>query len=60
MDRASDECVTKRLDRNLDRNWPINQISCKVGPAIAAGCTMILKPTEIAPLNAILNNYVNH
>ena len=35
-------------------NWPINQISCKVGPAIAAGCTMVLKPTEIAPLNAIL------
>ena len=35
-------------------NWPINQISCKVAPALAAGCTMILKPTEIAPLNAIL------
>jgi aldehyde dehydrogenase (NAD+) len=30
-------------------NWPINQISCKVAPAIAAGCTMVLKPTEIAP-----------
>jgi aldehyde dehydrogenase (NAD+) len=35
-------------------NWPINQIACKVGPAIAAGCTMVLKPSEIAPLNAIL------
>lgn len=35
-------------------NWPINQISCKVAPALAAGCTMILKPTEIAPLNAML------
>jgi len=35
-------------------NWPINQISCKVAPALAAGCTMVLKPTEIAPLNAIL------
>jgi aldehyde dehydrogenase (NAD+) len=35
-------------------NWPINQIACKVAPALAAGCTMILKPTEIAPLNAIL------
>ena len=35
-------------------NWPINQIVCKVGPAIAAGCTMVLKPSEIAPLNAIL------
>ncbi len=35
-------------------NWPLNQIAAKVGPAIAAGCTMVLKPTEIAPLNAIL------
>jgi aldehyde dehydrogenase (NAD+) len=33
-------------------NWPINQISCKVAPALAAGCTMILKPSEIAPLSA--------
>jgi aldehyde dehydrogenase (NAD+) len=41
-------------------NWPINQITCKVGPAIAAGCTMILKPTEIAPLNAILLSEVLH
>lgn len=35
-------------------NWPINQIMCKVAPAIAAGCTMVLKPTEVAPLNAML------
>ncbi len=35
-------------------NWPINQILCKVAPALAAGCTMVLKPTEIAPLNAVL------
>ncbi len=35
-------------------NWPINQIVCKVAPAIAAGCTMVLKPSEIAPLNAII------
>tara|TARA_B110001450_G_C17662966_1_gene498181 strand:+ start:446 stop:1873 length:1428 start_codon:yes stop_codon:yes gene_type:complete len=35
-------------------NWPINQISCKVAPALAAGCTMILKPSEVAPINAIL------
>ncbi|ESR27397.1 aldehyde dehydrogenase family protein [Lutibaculum baratangense] len=35
-------------------NWPMNQIVCKVAPAIAAGCTMILKPSEIAPLNAVL------
>jgi len=41
-------------------NWPINQISCKVAPALAAGCTMVLKPTEIAPLNAILFAEVLH
>ena len=35
-------------------NWPLNQIVCKVAPALAAGNTMILKPSEIAPLNAIL------
>lgn len=33
-------------------NWPINQIACKVAPALATGCTMILKPSEIAPLSA--------
>ncbi|MGX1786776.1 aldehyde dehydrogenase family protein [Bosea sp. NPDC055332] len=35
-------------------NWPINQIMCKVAPALAAGCTMVLKPSEIAPLNALI------
>src|SRR5205823_10368251 len=35
-------------------NWPINQITCKNMPALAAGCTMVLKPSEIAPLNAII------
>ena len=35
-------------------NWPINQIALKVIPALATGCTMILKPSEIAPLSAIL------
>ncbi|MDB5715655.1 MAG: aldehyde dehydrogenase [Sphingomonadales bacterium] len=35
-------------------NWPMNQITCKVAPALAAGCTMVLKPSEIAPLNAII------
>jgi len=35
-------------------NWPINQIALKVLPAFAAGCTMILKPSEIAPLSGIL------
>ena len=41
-------------------NWPINQIVCKVAPAIAAGCTMVLKPSEIAPLNAIIFSEVMH
>ena len=35
-------------------NWPMNQIVCKVAPAIAAGCTVILKPSELAPLSAYL------
>jgi len=33
-------------------NWPINQIACKVFPALATGCTMILKPSEVAPYSA--------
>ena len=35
-------------------NWPINQIALKVLPALAAGCTMVLKPSEIAPLSGML------
>ena len=35
-------------------NWPINQIACKVAPALAAGCTVVLKPSEIAPVDATL------
>ncbi|MEY3234834.1 aldehyde dehydrogenase family protein [Aquidulcibacter sp.] len=35
-------------------NWPMNQIGCKVGPALAAGCTMVLKPSELAPLDAMI------
>jgi len=35
-------------------NWPINQIALKVIPAFATGCTMVLKPSEIAPLSAML------
>lgn len=41
-------------------NWPLNQIACKVAPAIAAGCTMVLKPSEVAPLNAIIFAEVMH
>ena len=35
-------------------NWPLNQITAKVAPALATGCTMVLKPSEIAPLNAMI------
>ncbi len=41
-------------------NWPMNQICCKVAPALAAGCTMILKPSEIAPLSAYLFAQILH
>jgi aldehyde dehydrogenase (NAD+) len=41
-------------------NWPINQITCKVCPAIAAGCTMVLKPSEISPIDAIIFAEVMH
>ena len=35
-------------------NWPMNQIAVKVAPALAAGCTMVLKPSEIAPFDAVI------
>lgn len=35
-------------------NWPLNQIATKVAPAIAAGCPMVLKPSEIAPISALV------
>lgn len=35
-------------------NWPLNQVVSKVAPALAAGCTMVLKPSEITPLDAII------
>jgi len=41
-------------------NWPLNQIVCKVAPALAGGNTMILKPSEIAPINAIIFAEVMH
>ncbi|MEZ5997247.1 MAG: aldehyde dehydrogenase family protein [Hyphomonas sp.] len=41
-------------------NWPLNQIACKVAPAIAAGCTMVLKPSEIAPLDAYIFAEILH
>ena len=41
-------------------NWPLNQIACKVAPAIAAGCTVVLKPSEISPFSALLFAQVMH
>jgi aldehyde dehydrogenase (NAD+) len=41
-------------------NWPANQISCKVAPALATGCTMVLKPSEVAPLSAIVWAEIMH
>lgn len=41
-------------------NWPINQIVAKVAPALAAGCTMVLKPSEIAPLSGLLFAEILH
>jgi aldehyde dehydrogenase (NAD+) len=41
-------------------NWPANQIACKVAPALATGCTMVLKPSEIAPLDAYILAQVLH
>jgi aldehyde dehydrogenase (NAD+) len=41
-------------------NWPMNQVVCKVAPALAAGCTMVLKPSELAPLSAYLFAQILH
>jgi aldehyde dehydrogenase (NAD+) len=41
-------------------NWPVNQIACKVAPALAVGCTMVLKPSEVAPLSGYLFSKVMH
>jgi aldehyde dehydrogenase (NAD+) len=41
-------------------NWPINQIACKVAPALATGCTMVLKPSEIAPFSAQIWTEILH
>ena len=41
-------------------NWPLNQIACKVAPALAAGCTMVLKPSEFTPSSAMIVAEILH
>ncbi|HLJ64148.1 MAG TPA: aldehyde dehydrogenase family protein, partial [Stellaceae bacterium] len=41
-------------------NWPMNQVMCKVAPALAAGCTIVLKPSELAPLDAMILAEIFH
>ena len=41
-------------------NWPMNQIMCKVAPALACGCTVVLKPSELAPISAIVFSEILH
>ena len=53
--RRADEVAEAIMDEmGAPWGWPMNQIAVKVAPAIAAGCTMVLKPSEIAPFDAIL------
>jgi aldehyde dehydrogenase (NAD+) len=41
-------------------NWPMNQVATKVAPALAAGCTMVLKPSEVSPLDAVILAEIIH
>ncbi|WP_300303515.1 aldehyde dehydrogenase family protein [Ferrovibrio sp.] len=41
-------------------NWPLNQVASKVAPALATGCTVVLKPSEIAPISAMLVAEILH
>ncbi|MBV7256020.1 aldehyde dehydrogenase family protein [Pacificimonas sp. WHA3] len=41
-------------------NWPVNQMACKIAPALATGCTMVLKPSEIAPFSGYLLAEILH
>lgn len=41
-------------------NWPMNQLICKVAPAIATGCTMVLKPSEVSPFSALIFAEIMH
>jgi aldehyde dehydrogenase (NAD+) len=41
-------------------NWPVNQIASKLAPALAAGCTVVVKPSEVAPLSPIILAEILH
>lgn len=41
-------------------NFPINQVACKVAPALAAGCAMVLKPSEVSPISALIIAQIMH
>ncbi len=41
-------------------NWPMNQATCKIAPALATGCTMVMKPSEVSPLSAMLLAEILH
>ena len=41
-------------------NFPINQVVCKLAPALAAGCTMVLKPSEVSPISALIIAEIVH
>jgi len=41
-------------------NFPVNQVMCKIVPALAAGCTMVLKPSEVSPLSALIIAEILH
>ncbi|MAA55306.1 MAG: aldehyde dehydrogenase family protein [Porticoccaceae bacterium] len=63
-----EECGTTRIFKEpigvcgmiTPWNWPANQIACKVAPALAVGCTMILKPSEVAPLSGYIFAEIMH
>ena len=54
LERLCEKSRLECADSLLPWNWPMYQVVCKVAPALAAGCTMVLKPSEIAPLSAYL------
>lgn len=41
-------------------NWPLNQLTCKVAAALATGCTMVVKPSEVSPFSATIFTEIMH